>query len=68
MYTVDGKKKIPPNRVKKGINKEIDYYFLICSVNFRVLYNRFWGFSKVLEGLGSSGRVVGSFSTYPGTY
>ena len=28
----------------------------------------FWLFPRVLEGLGSSKRLVGSISTYPGTY
>ena len=28
----------------------------------------FWLFPRVLEGLGSSGGLVGTISTYPGTY
>ena len=38
------------------------------SENNRVLNDRFWLFPGVLEGLGSSGRLVGTISTYPGTY
>ena len=64
--TVDGKTN-PPNRANKGINKDIKYFFLIRSVNIRVLYNRCLVFPGVLEGLGSSGRLIGTFSTYPGT-
>ena len=28
----------------------------------------FWLFLEALEGLGSSGRLIGTISTYPGTY
>ena len=34
----------------------------------RVLKLRFVVFPRVLEGFGSSGRLVGTISTYPGTY
>ena len=45
--------------------------FLINSLCFlktvRFYTRGFWLFPGVLEGLGSSGRLVGSISTYPGT-
>ena len=34
---------------------------------FRFKNSGFWLSPEVLEGLGSSGRLVGSISTYPGT-
>ena len=43
-------------------------YIIIFSKNTIGFYLRgFWIFPGVLEGLGSSGRLVGSISTYPGT-
>ena len=67
--TVGGKQKFPPNRApKKGINKEIKY-FSHFFLNFFGFKNLGFGiFPGVLEGLGSSGKLVGTFSTYPGTY
>ena len=51
---------------QKGIDQEIDYVFRICSGHVRVQKLRFLAFPRVLEGLGSSGRLIGSISTYPG--
>ena len=53
---------VPP----KGIDKEYKDFFVIFSVKIRVLEG-FCVFPGVLEGLGSSGRLVGTISTYPGT-
>ena len=52
----------------KGMNKEIRYLFFICSEHVRVLKRVFLAFPGILEGLGSSGGLVGTISTYPGTY
>ena len=38
------------------------------SVNVGFYKTGFWLFPGVLEGLGSSGRLIGTISTYPGTY
>ena len=48
-------------------NKDNKDLLLICCINCWVLYNRSLVFAMVLESLGRSGRLVGSFSTYPGT-
>ena len=68
-HTVDGKNNSPPLiGPKKEINKEINYFFLIIFLKTIGFYKTgFWLFPGVLEGLGSSGRLVGSFSTDPGT-
>ena len=65
--TVDGKTNSPLIGPKKGINKEIKYfsYFFLKKIGFK--NSGFWLFPGVLEGLGSSGRLVGTISTYPGT-
>ena len=41
-------------------------YFFLEIFGFK--NSGFWLFPGVLEGLGSSGRLVGTISTYPGTY
>ena len=41
---------------------------LLFSELILVLQNRFVVFPGVLEGLGRSGRLVGTIFTYPGTY
>ena len=41
-------------------------YFLCGKIGF--YKTGFWLFTGVLEGLGSSGRLVETISTYPGTY
>ena len=52
-----------PNRAKqKGSIRNIQT-FIYSYMEFRVLYYRFLAFSGVLEGLGRSGRLVGSIST-----
>ena len=60
---------LPPHKKGKSeMSKKIK------NETFKILYNNvgfknsgFWLSPKVLEGLGSSGRLVGSISTYPGT-
>jgi len=52
----------------KGINKEIEIVVSDFYRTFRVQKLWFFVFPEVLEGLGSSGRLVGTISTYPGTY
>ena len=42
--------------------------FVISSITCQILYNMFSAFPGVLEGLGISGRLIGSISTYPGTF
>ena len=41
---------------------------LIFIQKFGFYETGFWLFPEVLEGLGSSGRLIGSISTDPGTY
>ena len=44
------------------------FCFFIFSITFRVLTKTcFWLVPGGLEGVGSSGRLIGSISTYPGT-
>ena len=49
------------------INKENNDFALNLLDDFRALKHRSLAFPDVLEGLGSSGRLVGIVSTYPGT-
>ena len=49
----------------KGINTVNMFFVFLC--NFEFYINEFGLFPGVLEGLGSSGRLIGSFSTYPGS-
>ena len=42
------------------------FLMLFENIGFKNL--GFWLFPGVLEGLGSSGKLVGTMSTYPGTY
>ena len=68
-WSLEGNQSIHPGgSPKKGINKEYKGFFRIFSVKFQVLKLGFWLFLGVLEGLGSSGKLVGTISTYPGTY
>ena len=59
-----------PHRIGpfKGIDKEINGIFSNMYIEIRVVKLRFWLLLGRMEGLGSSGRLVGSISTYPGTY
>ena len=52
---------------KKGINKDNKDFSLFVLYNSRFYYICFCFFPGVLEGLESSGRLIGSFSTYSGT-
>ena len=51
------------------MSKEFEVFAMIfpCKTN-RALKHYVFAVSRVLEGLGSSGRLVGSISTPPGTY
>ena len=44
------------------------YLFRVFPINFGFYIAGFWLFPGVLEGLGNSGRLVGTISTYPCTY
>ena len=52
----------PPIQVK------MLFLFLFFSKKVGCTHTGFWLFPGVLEGLGSSGRLIGTVSTYPGTY
>ena len=41
-------------------------YLFLKHIGFYI--TGFWFFPGVLEGLGSAGRLIGTISTYPGTY
>ena len=61
--------KVPPViGPKKRIDKEYKDFPIFVPGNCRVLKLRFLVFPGVLEGLGRSGRLVGTSSTCPGTY
>merc|ERR1712139_317082 len=66
-----GRRQEPPTKTLirpfKGMNKEIKGFLSNFYIKFRVQKQKFWLSPEVLEGLGSSGRLVGSISTYPGT-
>ena len=54
-----------------GLNSSIQvkipqFLFFLKKIGFHK--TGFWLFPGVLEGLGSSGRLIGTISTYPGTY
>ena len=53
---------------KKGINKEIKFFSYVFLKTIGFKNSDFWLSPGVLEGLGRSGRLVGTISTYPGTY
>ncbi len=57
----------PGGSPQKGVNKEYKFFpqFVLESVGFKNL--GCWLFPGVLEGLGSSGKLVRTISTYPGT-
>ena len=58
-----------PSLGNNKIYRDDKDFILICSVTFRILHiTSFWFFPGVLEGLGRSGRLVGTISTYAGTY
>ena len=65
--TVDGQNKSPLVGPFTGINKDIKGMLSIFHIRFRAQKLRFLAFSRGSGGLGSSGRLVGSISTYPGT-
>ena len=52
----------------RGIDKDSKDYFLIFSMNIRFYVSDLGHFQGVLESLGSSGRLVGIISIYPGMY
>ena len=58
----------PGGSPKKGKNKEYKDFSPICSVKIRAQKLVFLDFPGVLEGLGSSGRLIGTISTFPRTY
>ena len=70
-FSVDtvGGEKTPPKRTlfKKHIRK-LRIVSLLRLNNFGFYITGFGFFPGVLEGLGRSGRLIGSISTYPGTY
>ena len=66
-HTVDGKSNSPLIGPFKGINKDMKGNLCNFYINIRVLKTDFRLWPEVLEGLGSSGRLVGTISTYPGT-
>ena len=60
-------RSISPGGVpQKGVSKEYKDLFPIVSLKCRVLKLKFLAFPRFLEGLGSSGGLVGTISTYPG--
>ena len=63
-----GGKQIPLMGPIKLINKENKYLILTVSLTVRLLKHKFLASPSVLEGLGSSGRLIGTISTSPGTY
>ena len=65
--TVDGQKSCPLVGPFKGISKETKGMFSNLYIKNGFKNQGFWLSPEVLEGLGSSGRLVGSISTYPGT-
>ena len=67
-HTVDGKTNPPLQGLFKGIRKEYTCFLLHFMHFFGFYVTDFWFFPGVLEGLGSSGRLVRTISTHPGTY
>ena len=63
--TVDGLKQYAPEWARKHTEYK-DLIFVLEHVGF--YKTDVWLFPGVLEGLGSSGRLVGTISTYLGTY
>ena len=65
--TVDGKKKSPPIGPKKGINRDNKEILLFFLIQFRVLSNRFFAFSRGPGGfreLREAGRKLFHLSWY----
>ena len=58
---------LPGVVLKKKVYKEYKDLSPKCSAKNRVLNLGFWLSPGVLDGLGSSGGLVGIISTYPGT-
>jgi len=56
---------IGPSKGSDRVNKDL---FLVLSEHVRVLTHFILLFPEVLEGLRSSGRLVGMISIYPGTF
>ena len=66
-WAVDGTKNIPligPPKKYKDIEDGFLNLFCILSDSIKQVFGFF---PRVLEGLGSSGALVGTISTYPGT-
>ena len=51
-----------------GNSLKLFYYFMFVLYKFGYDITGFWLFPSVSEGLGSSRRLAGTISTYPGTY